>query len=168
MAGKKLSCPNCGREDEFATIEKIIATSKVENIDSNGRIEWVGETDWDDSETIGLICFGCNWEVEGTDWLEKQKEVAVKLSDSQKILLKEICDDEYARYSISDDGIMDIADGFFAQTKGSTEYVEKETPEDHALWEEAHRLAWDYIQYLDEKRAIQNKIDELSNPFGNN
>lgn len=68
MAGKKLSCPNCGRENEFATIEKIIATCKVDYIDSDGQVEWSGETEWDDSETVGLICFGCNWEVDRTDF----------------------------------------------------------------------------------------------------
>ncbi len=65
---KKLSCPNCRATDNFATIENIIATSEVEYIDSDGRAEWVGQTDWDDSVTVGIICFDCGWEVNRTDF----------------------------------------------------------------------------------------------------
>jgi hypothetical protein len=72
MAGSKnLSCPNCDNSRSFSTIEKIVATSPVEYITIDGRIEWFGDTSWDDSETIGIVCVACGWEKLGPvkDWM---------------------------------------------------------------------------------------------------
>jgi len=69
MAIKNRCCPNCSNEKTFSTIEKTIATSSVDYITSDGVIEWTGETDCDDFETIGIICMACGWEHIGKNWM---------------------------------------------------------------------------------------------------
>lgn len=77
MSEETISCPGCGVDDQWSTMERLVgnaaATITVDGDDLD--IGHHGETDvnWDSSETFGIQCTACGWFTEGetkAEWME--------------------------------------------------------------------------------------------------
>ncbi len=67
-----LSCPQCHQSDRLATVEKVEALAECSEINIDGP-EFTGDTEvfFDTSETVGVHCRSCDWEVIAPDWIDK-------------------------------------------------------------------------------------------------
>lgn len=66
---ERFACPNCGADDEFATVEKVEARAQLidgrVNVEPSGRFsfDFEGSTDYGSgSQTLGIECGACGWQ----------------------------------------------------------------------------------------------------------
>ena len=67
-----LHCPQCHRDDQLGTIERLDGVAECAEITAEGP-EFTGETEviYDTSETVGVQCQACYWDYIGEDWIKK-------------------------------------------------------------------------------------------------